>query len=266
MHNDSSRLPESLHAFTRTIDFLGMEGFERLQRAFVVVLGLGGVGSHAAQALVRSGVGRLRLVDFDDVSISSLNRHAVATAADVDQPKTEVCKEAFQRIQPAVEIETAQAFFHEDQAETLLAGNPDFVVDAIDALNPKVALLQYCLAHRLPVVSSMGASARSDPSRLRIADISKTEQCPLAKRVRKMLRRRGIEGGVKVVYSLEIPMMTLPPDEEGHWSEKQGRIRNRLPSFAVMPAIFGNALAGECLKDLAGFDAKRFQKPPRPKG
>ena len=137
------------------------------------------------------------------------------------------------------------------------------MLDAIDALNPKVALLQHCLAKGLPVVSSMGASARSDPSRLRVADISQTEQCPLAKRVRKMLRRRGIEGGVKVVYSLEIPMMTLPPDEEGHWSEARGRVRNRLPSFAVMPAIFGNALAGECLKDLAGFDPKAFQKPPK---
>ena len=115
MHEPSFISPERMQAFTRTIDFLGPEGFEKIRRSFVVVLGLGGVGSHAAQALVRSGVGRLRIVDFDDVSWSSLNRHAVATVADVGRKKTEVCKEAFLRIQPSVQIETAAEFFHEGQ-------------------------------------------------------------------------------------------------------------------------------------------------------
>jgi tRNA threonylcarbamoyladenosine dehydratase len=249
MPEPSFPLTDPLAQFRRTIDLLGQERFERLQRSFVVVIGLGGVGSHAATALIRSGVGRIRLIDFDKVTLSSLNRSAFATPADVDQPKASVLQRHLAAIYPGAQIEREERFFHEDTAEELLAGAPDFVVDAIDSFNPKVALLRFCHERDLSVLSCMAASARTDPTLLRVADISETSICPLARAVRRRLRCFGIRQGIPALYSVEPPVDPLPPDLADE-TLRRGRIRNRLPSLIVMPGIFGYAAAGHVIGQL----------------
>jgi tRNA A37 threonylcarbamoyladenosine dehydratase len=237
--------------FARTLDLLGPEGFAALQRARVVVLGLGGVGSHAAGALARAGVGRLRLVDFDRVTGSSLNRHLVARPDQVGQGKARLLADHLAAVCPQAEIEAAEAFFHEESADELLGGPPDYVVDAIDSFTPKVALLRRCVERGLPVVSSMGASARTDPTLLRIGDLSETRVCPLARAVRRRLAQLGIRSGVRCVYSVEAPLPPLPPDEDDQVLQR-GRVRNRLPSLSYMPGIFGYAAASVVILGLSG--------------
>lgn len=235
----------------RTIDLLGAEGFERLRRSLVVVVGLGGVGSHAAVALARAGLGRLRLVDFDTVSPSSLNRSAFARREDVGKPKVEVLAGFIRAIDPELQVEAMPLFFHEDTAAEVLAGRPDFVIDAIDSVTPKLALLLACQARDLPVVSCMAASARTDPLQLRIGDIAETRCCPLARVIRKQLRRHGVQRGVLCVYSLEEGRAPLPPDL-GEETLRRGRVRRRLPSLSTLPGIFGYSAAGLVIGRLSG--------------
>ena len=216
----------------------------------MVVVGLGGVGSHAAVALARAGVGRLRVVDHDLVTDSSLNRHAVATAADVGRPKAEVVRRFLLAVQPEAEVEALSAFVAADTLAAVLAGEPDWVVDAIDGVNCKVALLEACVRRGTPVACGMGAACRTDPTRLRVADIAATEACPLAARIRRRLRRRGIDGGILTVFSTEPPRPTLPPDEVDP-QLGPGRVRRRLPSSSTLPGIFGYALAGLVIERLA---------------
>ena len=238
--------------FGRTIDLLGEAVFARLNSLFVVVVGLGGVGSHAAVALARAGVGRLRLIDVDVITESSLNRHACAVRADVGRQKTAVVSDYLKAIRPDMEIECSETFFHEHSAAELLAGSPDYVLDAIDSLNPKVALLKYCVEHGLKVVASMGASGRTDPARLQVADIRNTSKCPLARFVRRRLRRQGVNEGIECVFSTQEAAEPLPPqDEEDDNHYWQGRRRNRLPSLSTMPGIFGYACAGVIIKRIA---------------
>jgi tRNA threonylcarbamoyladenosine dehydratase len=241
--------PEGASLFCRTIDLLGQEGFERLQRAHVVVVGLGGVGGHAATALVRSGVGRLRIVDFDQVSWSSLNRSAYATAGDVGRPKGAVLAAHLEAICPGARVESVAAFFHTESAAEILAGSPDFVIDAIDSFTPKVALLRTCVERGLRVLSCMGASTRTDPTLLRVGDISETRVCPLARAVRRRLRHLGVRQGVATIYSIEPPIAPLPPDPAEE-TLRRGRVRNRQPSLGIMPGIFGYAAAGFVIREL----------------
>jgi tRNA A37 threonylcarbamoyladenosine dehydratase len=236
--------------FDRIRELLGDAAFLELRRASVTVVGLGGVGAHAALALARSGVGSLTLVDFDLVTATSLNRSPVALPADVGRPKTDVLAESLAASCPDTSVSTLKLFFHHDTADQLLDRKPDIVVDAIDSLNPKTALLECCLKRGIPVVSSMGASGRTDPSLVRTGDISETGGCPLARQVRKYLRRRGITEGVPCVWSVEpAGDHALPPDLEGLIQER-GRIRNRIPSSIVMPGIFGYALASLVIRHL----------------
>lgn len=251
MPERSSASPDLDAIFSRSVDLLGAEGFAALRRAFVVVLGLGGVGSHAAAALARSGVGRLRLVDFDRLTASSLNRHVCAVAEEVGQGKAEVLARRLRAVSPAVQIQVREAFFAEESADELLDGAPDLVVDAIDSLGPKVALLRCCVERELPVVSCMGASARTNPLLLRVDDIAATRICPLARAVRRRLHRFGITTGITAVYSVEAARPPLPPDEEEETLQR-GRVRNRLPSLGYMPGIFGYAAAGAAIARLAG--------------
>ncbi len=238
----SSGSADDVARYARTIDLYGRESFERLRAARVAVVGLGGVGSHTAMALARVGIGSLRLVDHDVVSWTSLNRHAVAGPADVGRAKTEVVAEAVARISGGTRTERVDRFVHVEALEAVLAAPLDAVVDAIDSLAPKVALLEACVRRGLPVVSSMGASSRTDPAAVRVGDLSTTTVCPLARRVRKVLRARGIERGVTVVFSLEPPRGPLPPDLDEPRYER-GRVRNRQPSSSALPGIFGYALS-----------------------
>jgi tRNA A37 threonylcarbamoyladenosine dehydratase len=256
--DSSEQLPPELARHGRTIDLLGREGFERLRSALVVIVGLGGVGGHAAVALARAGVGRLRLVDFDQVTLSSLNRSAFATPAEVGEPKVQVLLRFLERIDSAISVDPMQAFFHTETAEAILSGQPDFVVDAIDSLNPKVALLQTCVERSLRVVSCMGASARTDPLALRVGDLHETRVCPLARVVRKKLGRLGITRGIPTVYSVERGRAPLPPDT-GDETLQRGRIRRRLPSLGILPGIFGYTAAGVVIAALSGAGAKKQQ-------
>lgn len=253
MPSPSSPSAEAAGAFTRNIDLVGEEGFRRLRASRVAVLGLGGVGSHAAVALARAGIGHVRLVDFDKVTASGLNRHAVARLEDVGQPKVEVVGQQLRAIAPEMTVEQVPLFFHEESMEEILGGGLDMVVDAIDSFTPKVVLLSRCVARALPVVSSMGASARVDPTLMRVGDLSETRVCPLARAVRKALAKKGVRSGVTCVFSEEAPLPPLPPDDNDEVLPR-GRTRNRLPSLSVMPGIFGYAVAGQVIQRLAGLE------------
>lgn len=235
---------------TRTVDMLGEKGVRRLLASRVVVVGLGAVGSHAAVALARSGVGWFRLVDFDVVTHSSLNRHAVATLDDIDRLKVRVVAEQLRRLLGGVGVDERETFLDGESVGEVLAGDIDYVIDAIDSLGPKVTLLDECLRSGIPVVSSMGAASRSDPTQLEIATLDQTYACPLAKHLRKRLRRRSAElERVTAVFSSERPVAPLPPDESDPRLER-GRVRNRLPSLSTLPAIFGNAAASVVIREL----------------
>jgi tRNA A37 threonylcarbamoyladenosine dehydratase len=242
---------EIARQFSRTVDLLGPEGFARLEQAFVLVAGLGGVGSHAALALARAGLGRLRLVDFDRVTETSLNRHAVALPRDVGELKTRVVRRQLELLNPALRVDDVEAFVDGDTAPGLLADRPDYVVDAIDSLTPKVLLLRACIERGVPVVSSMGASAHTDPTQVRVAPLEETQVCPLARQVRKRLRRLVQIRGVTAVFSLEPALSPLPPDDVDERLER-GRVRNRLPSLSTLPGVFGYTLASVVIREVAG--------------
>lgn len=200
LHDPRKRVPsveqwdESLirEQLSRNYSFLGEEGMTAIRNSFVIVVGAGGVGSWAALMLLRSGVSKLRLIDFDQVSLSSLNRHACATLEDVGRPKVVCCAEKFAQIAPWAKLEAWVELFRGDEAERLLGGNPTYVVDAIDNIDTKVDLLRFCAERKIKVISSMGAGAKSDPSRIQISDISVTSEDPLARSVRRRLRALGL--------------------------------------------------------------------------
>ena len=256
---------------TRTASFLGTERFSRLRDCFVIVVGLGGVGSHCTAALARSGVSKIRLIDFDQVTLSSLNRHAVATLADVGTPKINCVRKRLQSVVPWVRWEGFNEVWEESRADFLLQSwdkgrgkKPDYVVDAIDNIDSKVALLHYCYGHGLKVVSSMGAGCKSDPTRIFVGDVSASVEDPLSRSTRRRLRAAGIGEGIPVVYSTEKPgpgkAQLLPlPDEEfqkGQVNELsvlpdfRARI---LPVLGTMPAVFGYTVANFVAMEITGY-------------
>lgn len=242
----------------RTLAFFGDERMARVRNAFVVVVGVGGVGSHAAALLARNGVGRLRIIDFDQVSLSSLNRHAVAMRADVGEPKVDVLKRYLAEIAPFVEVQVVRALYSEENADELLAGSPDFVLDCIDNITTKAHLLKYCHSRGIPVLGSMGAGAKGDPSRIQVADLAETTYDPLSKAVRRRLRKDGVEGGIPVVFSSEIPEVGLLPLDVPAGDAPVDfqlvpdfRVRI-LPVLGPMPAMFGAAMAAYVLQTLSG--------------
>ncbi|KAJ4837961.1 hypothetical protein Tsubulata_015680 [Turnera subulata] len=250
---------------TRNIQFFGLESQRKVTSSYVVVIGLGGVGSHAASMLLRSGVGRLLLVDFDQVSLSSLNRHAVATRADVGIPKAECLKKHFSSIFPECNIEAKVLLYDKSSEEEILSGSPDFVLDCIDNIDTKVALLAACVRRGLKVLSATGAGARADPTRIRVADLRESTNDPLSRSVRHRLRRdHGIEGGIPVVFSLEKPKAKLlpfkgPSGEEENPSDYQVvpgfRVRI-IPVLGTIPAIFGQVMASYVVTQLAGLQVE----------
>ncbi|KAI8595662.1 hypothetical protein EDD21DRAFT_358844 [Dissophora ornata] len=210
--------------------------------------------------LIRSGVGKIRLIDFDQVSLSSLNRHATAVQADVGTPKVLAMKKAFLSLAPWVEVDARVELFQEDAAEELLSGNPDYVVDAIDNINTKLALLKFCYDRKIPVMSSMGAGAKADPSRIQISDISETLEDPLARAVRQKIKAMGVDSGIDVVYSTEKPhhVKLLPLDEtQAQEADEYSTLpdfRARiLPVLGPLPAMFGMSMATFISCRLAGY-------------
>ncbi|GMP25673.1 hypothetical protein CsSME_00002428 [Camellia sinensis var. sinensis] len=246
---------------TRNIQFFGIESQQKVSASYVVVIGLGGVGSHAASMLLRSGVGRLLLVDFDQVSLSSLNRHAVAIREDVGIPKAHCLKKHFSSIFPECHVDARVLLYDASSEEEILSGHPDFVLDCIDNIDTKVALLAACVRRGLRVLSATGAGARADPTRIRVADLRESTNDPLSRAVRHRLRKdHGIEGGIPVVFSLEKPKAKLlpfkgPSGEEENPSDYQivpgFRVRI-IPVLGTIPAIFGQVMASYIVTQLAG--------------
>ncbi|KAI8149507.1 hypothetical protein BJV82DRAFT_662804 [Fennellomyces sp. T-0311] len=255
-------LNESLidEQLSQTIAFLGKEGAEKMRNSFVIVVGAGGVGSWAALMLLRAGVKKIRIVDFDQVTLSSLNRHAVATLDDVGTPKVKAIKKHFGRIAPFVEVDSRIDLFTKETADELLSGSPDYIVDAIDNIDTKLDLIKYCYDRQLKVISSMGAGAKADPSRVQIADISETLEDQLARAVRRKLKKMGVEFGIPVVYSAEKPHhVKLLPLEEERVQEADDfaalpDFRSRiLPVLGTIPSMFGMAIASFVILKLAEY-------------
>lgn len=208
--------------FDRAARLFGEPALHRMARARVVVFGLGGVGSFAAESLARSGVGHLTVVDFDKVCITNTNRQLHAMKGTIGKHKTDVMAERLARIHPTGTIEPIAEFYNAASSERLLAGRIDYVVDCIDNMTAKAHLVATCVARGIPIVSSMGAAARMDPTAIRVDDLSDTHVDPMARAFRKILRdvhgldaRRGAPIGVKAVYSLEHPLEPLPPAYDG---------------------------------------------------
>ena len=269
LHDSSDLLSDEVVAeqLTRNIQFFGVESQKKVTESFVVVVGLGGVGSHAASMLLRSGVGRLLLVDFDQVSLSSLNRHAVATREDVGTPKAYCLKKHFSLIYPECQIEARVQLYDSSAEDEILSGQPDFVLDCIDNIDTKVSLLAACVRRGLRVLSAMGAGARADPTRIRVADLRESSNDPLSRAVRYRLKKdHGIEGGIPVVFSMEKPKAKLLPFQGSKEEETPSdyqivpgfRVRI-IPVLGTIPAIFGQVMASYVVTQLAQLD---FQTEP----
>lgn len=244
---------------SRVTSFFGEESAGRLNNAFVIVVGLGGVGSHVSNMLVRSGVQRIRLIDFDQVSLSSLNRHACATMDDVGRSKASVLKTCLHKVLPWSDIEAVSEMFHGADAERLLSGNPDYVIDCIDDINTKAELIAYCLKNNLKLLVSLGAGGKADPTRLRIAPLSDCINDPLASKIKWKLKKHSISPeDVMSVFSIEKPICNLLPLDEDQKANPQDfgvvdYIRLRvMPVLGTSPSIFGQAMASYVLCSLAG--------------
>ncbi|WP_028585711.1 tRNA threonylcarbamoyladenosine dehydratase [Desulfogranum mediterraneum] len=247
-----------MERFLRTERLLGPEGFQRLQQAAVTVVGLGAVGGYVVEGLARAGVGRLRLVDFDTIQPSNINRQILALETTLGRAKAQVAAQRVAVINPACRVEALELFADEATMGAILQPAPELLIDAIDSLNPKVQLLS--AAHRagLRVISSMGAALRTDPTKVAWGDIGETWGCPLARRVRKRLRRQGIEEGISCVFSSEAVCFNYrDPEKEaassgGNPYDGRGRQRRVLGSLPTLTGIFGLTIANQAILELSG--------------
>lgn len=247
-----------LTQFSRTELLLGKEGMERLKNARVAVFGVGGVGGYVCEALVRSGVGSFDLIDDDKVCLTNLNRQIIATRSTVGKYKVDVMKERMLDINPDVQVETYKCFFLPENADDFPFAEYDYVVDAVDTVTAKIELVMKCQSMGVPIISSMGAGNKLDASAFQVADIYKTKMCPLAKVMRRELKKRGVKK-LKVVYSEEKP--TRPTEDmaiscQTHCICPPGAAhkcteRRDIPgSVAFVPSVAGLIVAGEVVKDL----------------
>lgn len=234
-----------LDQFARTELLLGKDAVEHLSHCRVAVFGIGGVGGYVCEALARSGVGSLDLIDNDKVCLSNINRQIIATMKTVGEYKTQVMKNRILDINPEAVVNTYECFFLPETAADFPFDKYDYVVDAIDTVTAKIELVMQCRKAGVPIISSMGAGNKLDPTQFRVADIYKTKMDPLAKVMRRELKKRGVTK-LKVVYSEEEPIC---PAE----SEPQSNGRRSTPgSTAFVPSVAGLIIAGEVIKDLTG--------------
>lgn len=192
-----------MERFSRTEMVIGPQNLERLRNTTVAVVGVGGVGGYVVEALARSGVGSLVLIDHDRVNVTNLNRQIIALESTIDELKVETMAERIGKINPACKVEIFPEFYQATNHEQLISPQVQYVADAIDSVGPKVNLIERCLRDGIPIISSLGTGNKLDPTRLEITDISKTHTCPLARAVRVSLRKKGIEKGLPVVFSSE---------------------------------------------------------------
>lgn len=228
----------------RTELLLGVENIKILQSSHVLVVGLGGVGAYAAEMLCRAGVGKLTLVDSDEIHPSNINRQLIALTSTIGQKKTNLLDQRLKQINPKIETRVFDSYMNEENMPMIFDVNYHYIIDAIDTLSPKIALIQQGLKLGIPLVSSMGAGAKLDPSKIQIADISKSNYCPLAHQLRKRLSRLGIKKGFKVVFSSESPLLhAMQPCDERNKKTMVGTI-------SYLPAIFGCMCASEVIRTL----------------
>ena len=226
---------------------VGKERVESLREKTVLVFGVGGVGSHCIEALARSGVGHLILVDNDTVSLTNINRQSIAYHSTIGRYKTEVMKERISDICPQTEVTVYETFVLEENAAELLEGEIDYIVDAIDTVTAKLAIAKIADERRIPLISSMGTGNKLHPELFEIADITKTSVCPLCKVMRKELKNRGV-AHLKVLYSKEKPVDV----SENITEEEKGNKRSLPGSISFVPPVAGLIIAGEVIRDLAG--------------
>lgn len=233
----------------RTRILVGDEGIETLANQHVLVAGLGGVGGACAEALARAGIGRMTILDHDTISPSNINRQVVALHSTVGQPKAEVLGERLKDINPELDLTSLPMFLRPDAAEALIHENDyDFVLDCIDSIACKAALVTACLENDVPVASSMGAGGRLDATQARVTRLDRTRNCGLAREMRKRLRRQGITLKYPVVYSPETPVKALPHQPIDN--DPTGRPRAVNGTISYMPNLFGMMLAGHVIREM----------------
>ena len=242
-----------LNQFSRTELAIGPEGLEAMKNSTVAVLGIGGVGSIAVEALARTGVGKLILIDKDVVDITNINRQIHALTTTIGQKKADLMVERIKLINPECEAIALNMFYTEETCEELFKYDLDYVLDASDTVSYKIHLIKECLKRKIPIISSMGAANKMDPSRFQVADISETTVDPIARVIRTKLRKEGIKKGVKVVFSTEEPMKPRVDVTEKIVPENAPEIRKaKQPpaSNAFVPPVAGLIMVGEAVKDL----------------
>ncbi len=233
-----------MEQFSRSALLIGEQAILQLQQSHVAVFGLGGVGSYAAEALARAGVGMLTLVDHDTISITNLNRQLYALHSTVSQPKVTVAAQRIHDINPQCQIIPVQEFYLPENAEHLLSTDFDYVIDAIDTVSAKIDLACRCTEMGIPIISCMGTGNKLDPTRFRVEKLSRTSVCPLCRVMRRELKKHGLEQ-LKVVYSDEPPVTPTPANEITNKRQVPG-------SMSFVPPVAGMILAGEAIKDMIG--------------
>jgi len=243
----------------RNYQFFGDDAMQKLQNGFVVVLGVGGVGSHCVMSLARSGVGKLRLVDFDTVTLSSLNRHSVALRRDVGASKVGCLRDNIAEINPDCQVDDRDCLFEGSASERLLKdGCPDYVIDCMDNMTSKVDAIRFCFDNNIPIVSACGAGGKDDPTKLRLADVSETIEDDLARALRMRLASVGISNGLTVCYSQQVKCLSLAPMTDQSAGSDVNRPRDdfrvrTVPVFSPVPAMMGQILAAFTIRKLSGF-------------
>jgi len=249
-----------LHAFSRSEMLIGAEALQTLKNSKVAVFGIGGVGAFAVEALTRAGLGSFVLIDDDVVCMTNLNRQLHATVETIGKPKVEVMKERVLGINPDAKVDIRQEFYTVNKGEKLLQDDFDYVIDAVDTVSAKIDLAVRCNQMGIPIMSSMGAGNKLDPTLFRVDDIYNTSMDPLAKVMRRELRKRGV-GQLKVVYSTEPPLtprvtaLELARESSNTISTRgEGKRRSVPGSISFVPPVAGLIIAGEVVKDLIGWD------------
>lgn len=236
-----------MNEYSRTELLIGEEGMKKLKQAAVMVFGVGGVGSHCIEALARSGVGKLLLIDNDKVSLTNINRQSIAYHSTIGRMKTEVMRERIWDINPEIVVKTYEMFVLPDNVEELFEEAPDYIIDAIDTVTAKLAIVELAQKRGIPLISSMGTGNKLHPELFEITDLSKTTMCPLCKVMRRELKARGIRH-LKVLYSPEKPIDTSGPET----GEDKG-MRRALPgSISFVPPVAGLLIAGEVIREISG--------------
>lgn len=228
----------------RTEVVIGEDGINRLADANVIVFGVGGVGSYAVEGLVRAGIGNLTIVDFDEVDITNINRQIPALNSTIGKYKVDIMRDRIKDINPDINLVTHKMFFDESTSEILLNGDYDFVVDAIDVMKSKIHLIETCYKRGMNIISSMGMGNKLDPTKIEIDDLYKTEICPLAKVLRRELKKKGVKK-LKVVYSKEKPRETGVSEEDGIKKRVNG-------SMSFVPSVGGLTIASYIVRNIIG--------------